>query len=180
MVAVESKNSQTIDRGTPVLLAVDCPKKSATTLGKRGCGYWDMAIESVCFEVELNQTSCSREEVVHGRVCDQLLVVSDTYLQLYIPGLQKVLPCCLTLENESALLPKDSLCTCSAPSCVLVGRAADDWGMANRASGECPPPKLRPCSRGRCPSTLAAARLSARLKMWLSSLSILRTTLQLT
>ena len=80
MVAVESKNSQMVGRGTPVLLAVDCPEE--TPLGKRGCGHRNMVIEPVEFEMVLNQTSCSTEVIVHELVCDLVLVVSDTYLQL--------------------------------------------------------------------------------------------------
>lgn len=68
MVAVESKNSQMVGRGTPVLLAVDCPEE--IPLGKRGCGLRNMVIEPVDFEMVLNQISCSREVIVHERVCD--------------------------------------------------------------------------------------------------------------
>jgi hypothetical protein len=68
MVAVESKNSQMVGRGTPVLLAVDCPEE--TPLGMRGCGHRNMVIEPVDLEMVLNQISCSREVIVHELVCD--------------------------------------------------------------------------------------------------------------
>jgi hypothetical protein len=68
MVVVGSKNSQKGGRGVQVLLAVDCLEE--TPLGKRGYGLRSMVIEPADFEVVLNQTSCSREVVVHGQVCD--------------------------------------------------------------------------------------------------------------
>ena len=80
MVVVESKHSQRVGRDVQVLLAVDYLEE--TPLGKRGCGHRNMVIEPVEFEMVLNQTSCSTEVIVHELVCDLVLVVSDTYLQL--------------------------------------------------------------------------------------------------
>jgi hypothetical protein len=68
MVVAGSKSSQMAGRGVQVLLVVDYLEE--TPLGKRDCGLLNMVIEPVDLEVVLNRTSCSKEVIAHGVVCD--------------------------------------------------------------------------------------------------------------